>query len=291
MHLYIHYFYKYKNYSKALPCGAICHGTRIFSLWVYIFSLSLWGLAAYTRPPLNKKLFPVHRPGGLNRVDWDFFFFMIFEQSFFFSQSSWYILVNEKLKTERNFFSTSRLAFLAVTRRIGNDFSLKVGLSTTQTPITFVNPLVCWSCTSCWQTDCLSLGHPLTKYCFRSSGRVCILLHFAPPKKMLVKISSFSYQKKKGGKKEDLGPPDWPQFRPPAGQETNFFLRVALVITEAIRKRSLFLVRAAEFSFSVYMVPTHLFFRTFPGILHDHFSIFHEHLCVQIIIYDILRKQ
>ena len=40
-------------------------------------------------PPLNKKLFPVHRPGGLKRADWDFFFmikfFMIFEKSFFFS--------------------------------------------------------------------------------------------------------------------------------------------------------------------------------------------------------------
>ena len=51
------------------------------------------------RPPLNKKLFPVHRPGGLKRADWDFFF-MIFEKSFF-SQSSRYILVNEKLKTEK----------------------------------------------------------------------------------------------------------------------------------------------------------------------------------------------
>ena len=30
-------------------------------------------------PPLNKKVFPVHRPGGLKRADWDFFF-MIFEK-------------------------------------------------------------------------------------------------------------------------------------------------------------------------------------------------------------------
>ena len=36
------------------------------------------------RPPLNKKVFPVHRPGGLKRADWDFFF-MIFEKSLFFS--------------------------------------------------------------------------------------------------------------------------------------------------------------------------------------------------------------
>ena len=31
------------------------------------------------RPPLNKKLFHVHRLGGLKRADWDFFF-MIFEK-------------------------------------------------------------------------------------------------------------------------------------------------------------------------------------------------------------------
>ena len=36
-----------------------------------------------SRPPLDKKVFPVHRPGGLKRDDWDFFF-MIFEKSFFF---------------------------------------------------------------------------------------------------------------------------------------------------------------------------------------------------------------
>ena len=37
-----------------------------------------------------------------------------------------------------------------------------------------------------------------------------------------------SYQNnKKKGKKKILRPPDWPQFRPPATQETNFFLRVA----------------------------------------------------------------
>ena len=41
----------------------------------------------------------VHRPGGLKRADWDFFF-MFLDKSFF-SQSSWYILVNEKLKTEK----------------------------------------------------------------------------------------------------------------------------------------------------------------------------------------------
>ena len=51
------------------------------------------------RPLLNKKVFPVYRPGGLKRADWDFFF-MIFEEKKK-SQSSWYILVNEKIKTEK----------------------------------------------------------------------------------------------------------------------------------------------------------------------------------------------
>ena len=53
-----------------------------------------------------------------------------------------------------------------------------------------------------------------------------LFFSFCPPKNLLVKISSFSYQKKKK-KKKILRPPDWPQFRSPAGQETNFFLRVA----------------------------------------------------------------
>ena len=60
---------------------------------------------------LNKKVFPDHRPGGLKRADWDFFF-MIFEKSFFFSQPSWYILVNEKLKTEKKYIPDLPTGFL-----------------------------------------------------------------------------------------------------------------------------------------------------------------------------------
>ena len=37
----------------------------------------------------------------------------------------------------------------------------------------------------------------------------------------------FLPKKKKKEKKKILRPPDWPQFRPAAGQETKFFLRVA----------------------------------------------------------------
>ena len=47
----------------------------------------------------------------------------------FFSQYSQYILVNGKWKTEKTKIPTSRLAFLGVTRRTGNTFLLKVGLS------------------------------------------------------------------------------------------------------------------------------------------------------------------
>ena len=51
------------------------------------------------RPPLNKKLFPAHQPGGLKRADWDFFFMIKKKKKI--PQSSWYLLGNEKLKTEK----------------------------------------------------------------------------------------------------------------------------------------------------------------------------------------------
>ena len=54
---------------------------------------------------------------------------------------------------------------------------------------------------------------------------------FCPPKNCLFKISSFSYPPKKWEKKKKyLQRPGWPQFRPPSGQETNYFLRVALLV-------------------------------------------------------------
>ena len=33
--------------------------------------IGLKGLMTFMRPPLNKKLFPVHRPSGLKRAEWD----------------------------------------------------------------------------------------------------------------------------------------------------------------------------------------------------------------------------
>ena len=80
-----------------------------------------------------------------------------------------------------------------------------------------------------------ALGHPLKKGGFWSSGRVGIFLptqnfffsffHPPPPKK-----NYFNFlQKNKQRKKKLLPPPDRPQCWPPAGQKTNFFLRVALM--------------------------------------------------------------
>ena len=46
------------------------------------------------RPPLDKELFPVHRPSGLKRADWNFSFqIFIF---FFFNFPTLYILVYKK---------------------------------------------------------------------------------------------------------------------------------------------------------------------------------------------------
>ena len=48
------------------------------------------------RPPLNKKTFPVYRPGGSKRADWKFFFHLFIFQfffNFFFLLFSLYILV------------------------------------------------------------------------------------------------------------------------------------------------------------------------------------------------------
>ena len=61
------------------------------------------------RPPLNETLFPVHRPSGLKRADWNFFF--IFSKTiFFFTFPPLYILVytNMKLKKRKK---DSRLTY------------------------------------------------------------------------------------------------------------------------------------------------------------------------------------
>ena len=45
------------------------------------------------RPPLNKKLFPVYRPGGSKRANWNLFFHLFKEFFFFFLLFPLYILV------------------------------------------------------------------------------------------------------------------------------------------------------------------------------------------------------
>ena len=78
-------------------------------------------------PSSNKKLFPVHRPGGLKRAHWNFSFHLF---NFFFlntfppvHSSSIKLKLGKKKK-----IPTSRLAFFSPTRPTGNDFLLKGGL-------------------------------------------------------------------------------------------------------------------------------------------------------------------
>ena len=78
----------------------------------------------------------------------------------------------------------------------------------------------------------VGMGPPLKKYCFRSSGRVCIYItaECEPFFFILQKKNNFGskfHHFLTKNKIKGLRPPDWPQFRPPAGQETNFCLRVA----------------------------------------------------------------
>ena len=41
-------------------------------------------------------------------------------------------------------------------------------------------------------------------------------------------LNYFNFLQKRGGRVKILLTPDWPQFWPPAGQETNFFVRMDL---------------------------------------------------------------
>ena len=75
-------------------------------------------------PPLNKKLFPVHRPGGLKRAEWDFFLFFSC-----YSPLPVHSSVYKNGIRRGGGIPTSRLAFFKVTQRTGNDFLLKDGLS------------------------------------------------------------------------------------------------------------------------------------------------------------------
>ena len=84
------------------------------------------------RPSSNKKSFPVHRPGGLKRAYWNFFFHL-FKQFFFLLPPPPPPPVHSsltKLKLGKKKIRTSRLAVVFPTRPTGNDFLLKGGLIT-----------------------------------------------------------------------------------------------------------------------------------------------------------------
>ena len=74
-------------------------------------------------------------------------------------------------------------------------------------------------------------GQPLKKCYFWFSGQLSILppggnfyFHFC---NFFFLLSIHTKKEKKKGGENCLRPPDWPQFWPSGGQETNFFLRLA----------------------------------------------------------------
>ena len=66
-------------------------------------SLHGFHLAVQIRPPLNKKSFTVHRPDGLKRANWNFFF-PYFSKSFSFVYSPLYTLgYKNEIRGEKTF--------------------------------------------------------------------------------------------------------------------------------------------------------------------------------------------
>ena len=57
-------------------------------------------LKPIVRPPLNKKLFPVYRPGESKRADWNFFSHL-FKKKIFFLLFPLYILVFKKIEIRK----------------------------------------------------------------------------------------------------------------------------------------------------------------------------------------------
>ena len=60
---------------------------RLLFTWRVTYDLVIWESSAAIRPPLNKKSFPVHRPGGiilrLYPAAFFFFFFFFFKLKYF----------------------------------------------------------------------------------------------------------------------------------------------------------------------------------------------------------------
>ena len=80
------------------------------------------------RPLLNKKSFPVHRPGGLKRADWNFFSPYFSPFFFFFSLTLYTLVYKNEIRNKKKKFPSSRLAFFLPTGPTGNNFLLKGGL-------------------------------------------------------------------------------------------------------------------------------------------------------------------
>ena len=70
------------------------------------------------RPPLDKKLFPVHRPTGLKRADWNLFSYFL-KNAFF--PSYFLYLINITLNMEKNPALSTGFVFSG-TRWRGIDF-------------------------------------------------------------------------------------------------------------------------------------------------------------------------
>ena len=83
-------------------CGAATGGTLLTYLTQQapLASESICYTNCSIRPPLNKKLFPVHRPGLLKRADWNLFFHT-FKRILFLLPPPLYSLVYKKMKLEK----------------------------------------------------------------------------------------------------------------------------------------------------------------------------------------------
>ena len=78
-------------------------------------------------PPLNKKLFPVYRPGGSKRADWNFFFHLFKKKKMFTPPPVHSSLKKNEIRKKKK-KSRPPSSFLP-TQPTGNNFLLKGGLT------------------------------------------------------------------------------------------------------------------------------------------------------------------
>ena len=82
------------------------------------------------RPPLEKMLCLVQRPGESMRADWDLFFF-IFNKKKIFNNIFTIFLPNKKEKGGKKIVAAARLPIISATRCTGNKLFFKGGPSPT----------------------------------------------------------------------------------------------------------------------------------------------------------------